>query len=138
MDVFAEIITWVCAFGVATLCVGMHIKALRLAQNIFKDGRPDHPHHVFRGTAFILLLHMAEIAVFGLLFYISCEVFQFGALSNAETLKDYMYFSAASYTSLGFGDLAPVGPIRLFAGVEALIGLTMIGWTAVFTYRHVF
>jgi hypothetical protein len=38
------------------------------------------------------------------------------------------------YTSLGFGDFTPVGPIRLLAGAEALNGLLLIGWSASFTY----
>jgi hypothetical protein len=35
---------------------------------------------------------------------------------------------------LGLGDIAPLGPVRLLAGVEALNGLLMIAWTASFTY----
>jgi len=45
-----------------------------------------------------------------------------------------MYFSAETYTSLGFGDMTPIGPIRLIAAVEALNGLLLIGWSASFTY----
>lgn len=45
-----------------------------------------------------------------------------------------LYFSAETYTSLGFGDLTPNGPVRLLAGVEALNGLLLIGWSASFTY----
>ena len=50
------------------------------------------------------------------------------------SLANCMYFSAETYTSLGFGDLTPVGPVRLLAGVEALNGLLLIGWSASFTY----
>ena len=45
-----------------------------------------------------------------------------------------MYFSAETYTSLGFGDVTPLGPIRLLAGVEALNGLLLIGWSASYTF----
>ena len=54
--------------------------------------------------------------------------------STAFSLSTCMYFSAATYTSLGFGDLTPTGPVRLLAGVEALNGLLLIGWSASFTY----
>ena len=50
------------------------------------------------------------------------------------SLGAFMYFSAETYTSLGFGDVTPLGPIRLLAGVEALNGLLLIGWSASFTY----
>jgi hypothetical protein len=45
-----------------------------------------------------------------------------------------LYFSAETYTSLGFGDIYPVGDMRLVAGIEALTGLLMISWSASFTY----
>jgi len=45
-----------------------------------------------------------------------------------------LYFSAETYTSLGYGDVVPTGPLRTLAGVEALNGLLLIGWSASFTY----
>lgn len=51
-----------------------------------------------------------------------------------EGLTDCVYFSVVTYTSLGFGDHVPVGHARLLAGVEALNGLILIGWSASFTY----
>lgn len=49
-------------------------------------------------------------------------------------LRDYFYYSAVSLTSLGFGDLTPIGHLRLLAAVEALTGLVLIAWTASFAY----
>ena len=47
---------------------------------------------------------------------------------------DVLYFSLITYTSLGYGDIAPLGPARLLAGIESLIGLGLIAWSASFTY----
>jgi hypothetical protein len=41
---------------------------------------------------------------------------------------------AGPFTSLGFGDVTPSGPLRLLAGMEALNGLLLIGWSA--SYIH--
>jgi hypothetical protein len=49
-------------------------------------------------------------------------------------LMDCLYFSAVTYTSLGFSDHVPLSHVRLIAGVEALNGLLLIGWSASFTY----
>jgi hypothetical protein len=38
-----------------------------------------------------------------------------------------------SYTTVGFGDVVPVGPIRFLAGTAAITGLVLIGWTISFT-----
>lgn len=51
-----------------------------------------------------------------------------------ESFLDCLYFSAATYTSLGLGDLVPVHDIRMLVGAEVLNGLLIIGWTISFTY----
>jgi Ion channel len=45
-----------------------------------------------------------------------------------------LYFSVETFTSTGFGDILPSGPVRMVAGAEALNGLLLIGWSASFTY----
>ena len=51
-----------------------------------------------------------------------------------KTFQDCLYFSVVTYTSLGFGDQVPTSHTRMIAGVEALNGLLLIGWSASFTY----
>ena len=53
---------------------------------------------------------------------------------NVESFFDCLYFSAATYTSLGLGDLVPTHDMRMLVGAEVLNGLVMIGWTISFTY----
>lgn len=79
--------------------------------------------------------HLAQIALFAggywLLFDLGLGSLHGQPLIGARVL---LYFSAETYTSLGFGDLYPVGEMRLVSGIEALTGLLMISWTASFTY----
>ena len=51
-----------------------------------------------------------------------------------ETLFDAFYLSATTFTTLGFGDLTPMGAVRVLSGCEALTGLLLITWSASFTY----
>lgn len=53
---------------------------------------------------------------------------------GADWFFDHLYFSLASYTTLGLGDIMPRGALRLIAGTEALTGLVLITWSASFTY----
>ena len=53
---------------------------------------------------------------------------------ESPTFVDVLYFSASTYTSLGYGDIVPLGNAGLLAGSEALTGLVLIAWTASFTY----
>lgn len=81
------------------------------------------------------LAHAAEMALYGVAFWGLIDGLGQGTLAGATpSLASALYFSAETYTSLGFGDLTPAGPVRLLAGVEALNGLLLIGWTASFTY----
>ncbi|MFM9844456.1 MAG: ion channel [Dongiaceae bacterium] len=80
--------------------------------------------------------HTVEVWIFGLAYYLFVNVLQLGAFGGVHsgTLFDYVYFSAVTYTTLGLGDVFPIANVRLIAGVEALTGLMMIGWSASFTY----
>lgn len=83
-----------------------------------------------------IVAHGIEIGVYGISIFALVKYMAVGTLSGPAgfSLINCLYFSAETYTSLGFGDLTPVGPIRLLAGVEALNGLVMIGWTASYAY----
>jgi potassium channel LctB len=55
--------------------------------------------------------------------------------SFIERLGTYIYFSAVTLFSVGYGDIAPIGVGRIIAMVEALIGYTI---PAAFVARAVF
>lgn len=83
--------------------------------------------------------HFAEILIFAVSLHITSE-FGFGglegALGNALNFEDYFYFSAATYSTLGIGDIFPTGHLRVLTGVEAVVGLMLIAWSATFFYFH--
>jgi len=41
---------------------------------------------------------------------------------SSVTFRDAWYFSAVTWTTLGYGDFSPVGDVRIFAVIEALLG----------------
>ncbi len=84
----------------------------------------------------LFLAHAVEIVVYGLALYLLIRGFSVGGLSGAGglTLANCVYFSAETYSSLGFGDVVPTGPVRMLAGAEALNGLLLIGWSASYAY----
>ena len=87
------------------------------------------------GIFSVLALHIVEIWIFGLALALLLAWPACGALGpKAVHLFDFVYFSAITYTTVGFGDLVPVGPIRFLSGTEALTGFVLIAWSASFTY----
>jgi hypothetical protein len=59
-----------------------------------------------------------------------------GSLNGPETVDFFecVYLSAVTFSTVGFGDIAPVGAIRFLSGTEALTGFVLITWSASFTY----
>lgn len=80
--------------------------------------------------------HLAGIAVYALAYFYLRDRFGLGNFGGkfVDTFSSYFYFSAESYTSIGLGDIYPLGALRLITGIEALNGLLLIGWSASFTY----
>jgi len=80
--------------------------------------------------------HAVEMAMYGVALYALNGYLGGRTLGGSASLSlsTFLFFSAETYTSLGFGDLTPIGPIRLLTGAEALNGLLLIGWSASFTY----
>ena len=129
------LVTLVCGFLVVTTTF-MHYEALRwLKTGLLVLKMPERAKLVIV-ILIAFVVHAAEIALYGGTLYALITGSDVGTLQGTTefSLGACMYFSAETYTSLGFGDLTPVGPIRLLAGVEALNGLLLIGWSASFVY----
>jgi hypothetical protein len=91
---------------------------------------------VLYGMFGVLALHVVEIWIFGLVLWLLVQWPACGHVAGDDPLLlvDAIYFSAITFTTVDFGDLAPVGPIRFLSGTEALTGFVLIGWTVSFTY----
>lgn len=115
-----------------------HLLSLHVSYLLLKN-RFNHPTvtAIMCFTILVLLIHGVEIFGFGLLYHTLAQATQIGTVTGASSLEDFVYFSAASYTSLGYGDLVPTGGVRIMAAAEALMGLIMIGWTTAYTYAFV-
>ena len=87
------------------------------------------------GVVMSLIAHVLEIAIFAVACGIS-TVSEFSYLegSFSGSIADYLYFSFAAFTTVGFGDVVPLEPLRLLAGMEALTGFVLITWTASYLY----
>ena len=128
------VVLFCCLLVVATTV--LHYEVLRhLNTWLPRLGMPDRAKLVVVILA-AFLAHAAEMGLYGGSLYALVRWLGAGSLSGHAdfSLITCMYFSAETYTSLGFGDLVPVGPVRLLTAVEALNGLLLIGWSASYTY----
>jgi hypothetical protein len=80
--------------------------------------------------------HFLEILLYGAAYWVLATWFDIGNMGQTGPLhfSRCLYFSAETYTTLGYGDVLPHGDLRLLAGLEALNGMLLIGWTASYTF----
>ena len=126
----------VATVAVVMLCVGVHYEVLSNCNRLLQHLGRRHRRRIFVLILFILVAHLVEMWLFTFGYYYLIEWQHLGELAGMSTgnISDYAYYSAMVYTTVGFGDLVPLGPIRLLTGMEALTGLVMITWSASFTF----
>lgn len=85
----------------------------------------------------LLVAHVMEIIIFVLGYRVMQLDTGLGYIAglNENNFFDFIYFSSVVFTTVGFGDLAPTGAIRVLGATEGLAGLAaMITWSASFTF----
>lgn len=124
-----------CGFLIALTTV-IHYEALRLLNTWLRLLKIPNRSKLLVVIFATFIAHATEIFIYGLVLFVLIKYVGVGSLSGLSpfSLVNCLYFSAETYTSLGFGDLTPGGPVRLLGGVEALNGLLLIGWSASYLY----
>jgi hypothetical protein len=122
---------------VVCVCVLLHYEVLNVLSRRLARLESQRRRRVFYGIFGVLSVHVAEIWIFGIA-YVGLLMLSpaFGAIHGIPALDilDHIYFSAMTFTTVGFGDVYPSGPVRFLAGTEALTGLVLITWSASFTF----
>jgi len=119
-------------------CVLLHYETLRLLSLVLLRLHAKRRRRIVFLMLSLLTLATVEIWLFGLGYYWLLADPAVGALHGPgvqpDKLVDYVYFSAVIYSTLGLGDLIPSGSIRFLVGTQALVGFTLISWSAAFTF----
>jgi hypothetical protein len=123
---------------VTGLAVLIHYEGVYALARRFAGRTPRPDRGAMLLIIFALLgLHIAEIWCYGLTYWALTRVPGAGYLHgvhSTDTVFDAIYLSATTYSTVGFGDLAPVGAVRVISGLESVTGLLLITWSASFTY----
>jgi len=129
------VVVGVTATAVA-LCVLLHYEGLILTSRYLAGNSGHRRRKVLVAIFSVIFLHMLEIWLFGTTFWLLQNWPSLGHIAGGGVnhIFDAVYFSAVTFTTVGYGDVAPVGSLRFLAGTEALTGFVLIAWSASFTY----
>jgi len=118
-------------------CVLVHYEGLAwMSRRLLRRHDANPRRKVVLGVLGVLSLHVAELWLFGATFWGLDRIPGTGHVVGADPLGllDAVYLATMSYTTVGFGDVSPVGALRLLAGTSALTGFVMLTWSASFLF----
>lgn len=121
---------------VTIVAVLLHYEALSALARLMPVLRLPRRMRITIAIFGMLIAHVVEVWIFGLAYWWLDRWPVLGQLPGSfhEGALDFVYFSVVTYTTLGYGDIVPGGPVRILAGTEALVGLTLITWSASFSF----
>jgi hypothetical protein len=116
-------------FILVSACVAIHGVGLVFGLRWLGGIKPRHGHHFSMPAMFwilirvvygLMLLHILQIIVWAVCYqWNDC----FPDFSTA------FYYSATSYSTVGFGDVIPPENWRILGAIEAVTGILMFGWS---------
>ena len=113
----AILITLTLSLQIAGMAVLIHWARARLASNIYKLGTLPAAVLMVRFTTAIIALHLLHIVLWTTFYHWQC-------FPSWETA---FYFSTASYTTVGYGDVVLSQTWRTLGPVESVVGVLMTG-----------
>lgn len=124
--------------GLVVATTLMHYESLRIISATIPRVTNRGRLRVLISLFAMFIAHMLEIAIYAIAYYLLQDEFGLGNFGGhfSDTFSTFLYFSAETFTSVGFGDIYPTGPLRMVCGLEALNGLLLIGWSASFTFIY--
>ncbi len=82
---------------------------------------------IIQSAIVMVCLHLIEILLWALAYVLVAG----GELASFEAA---VYFSAVTFTTLGYGDITLSSDWRLLSGFEAINGIVLVGWTTAFLF----
>ncbi len=112
----------------------LHVAMIRGARSLLPSANPDRIR--LTGSYLVILVsHLMVAALFAFGFELALGL-DLGGFKKAASLNamDLFYFSLINVTTVGIGDIYPIGHLRVIAGIESLTGFLIISCTAQFVY----
>ena len=122
--------------AIVALAVILHYEFLYRLTTLMPTMHMKHRFRIVLGVFTALIAHAIEVWIFAFAYYFMHKAEGWGYFDGNfdGSLMDCVYFSFTTFTTLGFGDIAPHGDLRFLTGIESLTGLVLITWTASFLY----
>lgn len=125
-------------FALVSACVAIHTCGMFLGMRWLNRCWPRHDGDYVPARTYWLIVRV----VYGLLILHLLQITVWAAVYELlDCFPDFatsFYFSATSYSTVGYGDILLERPWRILGSVEAVTGVLMFGWSTglIFTVVH--
>ena len=79
-------------------------------------------------ASFLIFLHLIQAGIWALVYLLLPGITEFDSFEKA------FYFSMVTFTTLGYGEITIESSNRILAGLEAVNGIMLIGWSTAFIF----
>jgi hypothetical protein len=116
-----------------------HYEAIRWLDRLARLPRYRYRPVVVGTFAGLITIHVAEILLYAGVYALAAGPLGLGMFRGERQMTpfDFFYYAAETYSSLGYGDIYPVGAIRLIASISPLNGMLLLAWSGAFLFSRV-
>ncbi|WP_219034195.1 potassium channel family protein [Empedobacter falsenii] len=81
-------------------------------------------------VSLLTLLHGAQCTIWAATFYFNPNI------DNLYSFQEAIYFSLITFTTVGYGDVVIDSEWKIMAGLEAINGIMMVGWSTALMFSY--
>ena len=121
---------------IVSLCVLLHYGFLYKTSTTLPRVPINNNFKILLAVFVALLAYIIEVWIYAYSYFLMHNSDKWGYLNGNfdGSLTDSLYFSFTTFSTVGFGDIEPIGLLRFVVGMESLVGLVLITWSASFLY----
>lgn len=126
----------VLAFSLVIITFAFHYQVLLWLSAVSQKYHFERQSQVLVIVIVLFLVHIIEIGFYAVVYFVSISLLDLGLFEGAlsDNAMNYLYYSGVIYTTLGLGDIQPIGHVRYITAIEALNGFLLITWSASYTF----
>lgn len=121
------------------LTTAFHYEVLRYLGRFTSTGTVLPRHKAPLILLALVTAHIIEIIFYALVYALASGPLALGSFAGEKAMAtlDYFYYAAESYSTLGYGDILPLGELRLIASIGPLNGILLMAWSGAFLFAVV-
>mgnify|MGYP001293277496 CR=1 FL=1 len=127
-------------FGVLIICMNVILQSTFTVHSLkylhkfnFKNQRLSISHVLWQmalSVSLLTLLHGAQCTIWAAAFYFNPNI------DNLYSFQEALYFSFITFTTVGYGDVVIDSEWKILAGLEAINGIMMVGWSTALMFSY--